>query len=63
MKKAEIVRLGVDLGAPLHLTWSCYKNNDTPCGDCDSCALRERGFKEAGVADPIISGAVGREKG
>jgi len=63
MKKAEIVRLGVDLGAPLHLTWSCYKNNDTPCGDCDSCALRERGFKEAGVADPIVAGAAGLEKG
>ncbi len=63
MKKAEIVRLGVDLGAPLHLTWSCYKNNDTPCGDCDSCALRERGFKEAGVVDPIVAGAAGLEKG
>jgi len=63
MKKAEIVRLGVDLGAPFHLTWSCYKNNDTPCGDCDSCALRERGFKEAGVADPIVAGAAGLEKG
>ena len=63
MKKAEIVRLGVDLGAPFHLTWSCYKNNDTPCGDCDSCALRERGFKEAGVVDPIVAGAAGLEKG
>jgi len=54
MKKAEIIRLGVDLGAPLHLTWSCYKNNDAPCGDCDSCALRQKGFQEAGIADPII---------
>ncbi len=63
MRKAEIIKLGVELGAPLHLTWSCYKNSDSPCGDCDSCALRERGFKEAGVADPIISGAVGHEKG
>ena len=54
MKKAEIIKLGVDLGAPLHLTWSCYKNNDIPCGECDSCALREKGFREAGVADPIL---------
>jgi 7-cyano-7-deazaguanine synthase len=55
MKKADIVKLGIRLGAPLHLTWSCYKNNDVPCGDCDSCALRARGFEEAGVADPIIA--------
>jgi 7-cyano-7-deazaguanine synthase len=54
MKKAEIVKLGVDLEAPLHLTWSCYKNNDIPCGDCDSCALRQKGFKEAGIADPVL---------
>jgi 7-cyano-7-deazaguanine synthase len=39
--------------APLQLTWSCYQNEDTACGVCDSCALRLRGFKEAGVADPI----------
>lgn len=57
MKKAEIIRLGVDLGAPLHLTWSCYKNNDAPCGDCDSCALRQKGFEEAGIADPIVRGS------
>ncbi len=54
MKKAEIIELGAKLGAPLHLTWSCYNNNDTPCGDCDSCALREKGFREAGIADPIL---------
>jgi len=53
MKKSEIIRQGVELGAPLHLTWSCYKNNDVPCGDCDSCALRAKGFKEAGIVDPI----------
>jgi 7-cyano-7-deazaguanine synthase len=63
MKKAEIVGLGVELGAPLHLTWSCYKNDDVPCGGCDSCALRERGFKEADVADPILAGAGGGKKG
>ncbi len=55
MAKAEIVGLGTELGAPLHLTWSCYKNNDTPCGECDSCALRAKGFGEAGIADPILS--------
>lgn len=55
MKKAEIIRLGIDLGAPLHLTWSCYQNEDAPCGECDSCALRAKGFEEAGVSDPIIA--------
>ena len=54
MRKAEIIKRGVDLGAPLHLTWSCYKNNDVPCGDCDSCALRQKGFEEAGIADPLL---------
>lgn len=53
MKKAEIVNLGEKLGAPLHLTWSCYKDSDTACGNCDSCALRLRAFREAGIADPI----------
>ncbi len=59
LRKTEIVKLGVKLHAPLHLTWSCYKNDDAPCGECDSCALRERGFKEAGVADPITTPADG----
>jgi 7-cyano-7-deazaguanine synthase len=53
MKKSEIVRTGNKLGAPLHLTWSCYQNGDRACGRCDSCALRLRGFREAGIADPI----------
>lgn len=53
MKKDEIVRKGVELSAPLHLTWSCYKNIDKACGVCDSCALRIRGFKKAGIKDPI----------
>lgn len=53
LKKWEIVREGVRLGAPLHLTWSCYKNVDVACGECDSCALRLRGFQQAGVEDPI----------
>jgi 7-cyano-7-deazaguanine synthase len=50
--KADIVRLGVATGAPLHLTWSCYQGGETPCGACDACLLRAHGFAEAGVADP-----------
>jgi 7-cyano-7-deazaguanine synthase len=53
MKKSDIVRAGVELGAPLHLTWSCYAREDVACGVCDSCALRLRGFRLAGVEDPI----------
>ncbi|HYP49976.1 MAG TPA: 7-cyano-7-deazaguanine synthase QueC [Pyrinomonadaceae bacterium] len=52
-KKSEIVRRGVELNAPLHLTWSCYQNAESACGRCDSCALRLRGFREAGLRDPI----------
>lgn len=50
--KGEIVRLGVDLDAPLHLTYSCYRGGDSPCGDCDSCRLRAKAFLDAGVGDP-----------
>ena len=53
MKKAEIVQLGIDLKAPLELTWSCYSRSDLACGNCDSCALRLRAFRQAGVEDPI----------
>jgi 7-cyano-7-deazaguanine synthase len=53
MKKSEIVKRGVALGAPLHLTWSCYQNSEKACGRCESCALRLKGFREAGVKDPI----------
>jgi 7-cyano-7-deazaguanine synthase len=53
MRKSEIVRKGLDLGAPLHLTWSCYQESERACGNCDSCALRLRAFREAGVVDPI----------
>jgi 7-cyano-7-deazaguanine synthase len=53
MKKSEIIRRGVELGAPLHLTWSCYQNEDAACGACDSCLLRLRAFAEAGLTDPI----------
>ena len=56
MKKSEIIRRGIELDAPLHLTWSCYQSQggeDLACGVCDSCALRLRAFAEAGVPDPI----------
>ena len=53
LTKAEIVQKGIELDAPLHLTWSCYRNEDLACGTCDSCSLRLRGFEQAGVIDPI----------
>jgi 7-cyano-7-deazaguanine synthase len=53
LKKSEIIRKGIELGAPLHLTWSCYQSEDIPCGVCDSCLLRMRAFAEAGSSDPI----------
>jgi 7-cyano-7-deazaguanine synthase len=53
MRKFEIVRLGLELGAPFDLTWSCYTKEDRACGVCDSCVLRLRAFREAGTADPI----------
>lgn len=53
MKKREIVLRGQSLGAPLELTWSCYQESELACGTCDSCALRLRAFREAGVTDPI----------
>jgi len=53
LKKSEIVKLGQRLKSPFELTWSCYRNSDQACGDCDSCALRLRAFSTAGVTDPI----------
>ncbi len=53
MRKSEIVRRGLELRAPLELTWSCYQSEDSACGRCDSCALRLRAFREAGARDPI----------
>jgi 7-cyano-7-deazaguanine synthase len=53
MKKSEIIRRGKELGAPLHLTWSCYQGEDVACGKCDSCLLRLKAFAEASMADPI----------
>ena len=53
LTKAGIVRKGIELNAPLHLTWSCYRSEELACGTCDSCALRLRGFQQAGEKDPI----------
>src|ERR1700720_688314 len=53
MRKSEIVRLGLELGAPFDLTWSCYSREDRACGVCDSCVLRLRAFHEAGAVDPL----------
>lgn len=57
MRKAEIVCLGLELGAPFDLTWSCYSREDRGCGVCDSCVLRLRAFEAAGVKDPIAYAA------
>jgi 7-cyano-7-deazaguanine synthase len=53
LRKSEIIRRGLELGAPLELTWSCYQSEELACGHCDSCALRLRAFAAAGVPDPI----------
>ncbi|MGI6091420.1 MAG: 7-cyano-7-deazaguanine synthase QueC [Veillonellaceae bacterium] len=54
LSKKDIVLLGTQLGAPLHLTTSCYNGKDAACGECDSCVLRLKGFLEAGIPDPIL---------
>ena len=53
LRKVEIVRLGIELGAPFDLTWSCYSREDKACGVCESCVLRQRAFAEAKMPDPI----------
>jgi 7-cyano-7-deazaguanine synthase len=53
MRKSEIVRLGVELGAPFHVSWSCYSGETEACGVCESCVLRLRAFRDAGATDPI----------
>jgi len=56
LNKAEIVRLALRLKAPLSLTWSCYSGGGRPCGRCDSCKLRAKGFAQAGIPDPALAG-------
>jgi len=63
MRKSEIVRRGIELSAPLHLTYSCYQSEDAACGVCDSCLLRLRAFAEAGYPDPIPYRAILRDNG
>ena len=53
MTKGEVIKNGLELGAPLELTWSCYRNEEKACGKCESCVLRRRGYKELGIEDPI----------
>jgi len=55
LSKAEIIKLGYSLNVPFDITWSCYRGSDRPCGDCDSCVLRAKGFLEANIADPALS--------
>jgi 7-cyano-7-deazaguanine synthase len=54
MRKKQIVELGVELGAPFHVSWSCYSGETEACGVCESCVLRLRAFREAGAVDPIL---------
>jgi len=62
LRKHEIVRLGLEVGAPFDLTWSCYQREDLACGTCESCVLRRRAFEAAGARDPVeyLSGALAR---
>ncbi|MBM2831024.1 MAG: 7-cyano-7-deazaguanine synthase [Dehalococcoidia bacterium] len=53
--KAEIVKMAMEMGVPLEHTWSCYEGGEVPCGKCDSCILRAKGFSEAGYEDPLIA--------
>jgi 7-cyano-7-deazaguanine synthase len=56
MSKADIVRKAVELAVPIEKTWSCYRGGEKPCGVCESCLLRQRGFESAGIRDPATEG-------
>ncbi len=56
LSKAQVISLGVKLGVPYDLTWSCYRSQPQPCGKCHSCLLRAAAFTKAGVADPLLDG-------
>jgi 7-cyano-7-deazaguanine synthase len=60
LNKREIIQLGQLMNVPFERTWSCYQGKSTPCGECDSCRLRAKGFKEAGISDPLLGSVESR---
>jgi 7-cyano-7-deazaguanine synthase len=62
MTKAQIIRLGLRLGVPYELTWSCYVGGRRPCGSCDSCRFRAKGFRQAGIDDPALAKRGGKTR-